>query len=682
MPSNVRINGLTIYKPGVYGIVDASSLGGRATSVGNVAVVGDFPSLKAATPLTFTSPRAVADFHDEKELLTISKLCFSPSVDSRVPAGASTLTLVNVQPNTRAAVTLTDSAVADSLTIQSKLWGSAGNRVFYKHSANVADPLGSDFFFALDGDTETFTNLQSGPVADLYYDGSELDTTTIDIDEALLEWKWTKGLIFPTGGPPNALLYQPLEFLSGDQTLGLVLANGLSGPSANDVTVTIVGIDHAGAPQTEIRTASATTTVFDGSVPGFTNNRWGSISDITISTADAAYNGTLTLSGYAFKLITSDYTSVGAMISFIGQNSNKGFKADAKHPRINKIPATPDLSAPGKAGGLDKQTAVNALSPDKLTARADLWAIVDELLNSGKVLPERASSADLRPLSAPTVQGYLVGGSEVASTGTDWDTALQSIEYSDVQIVSLMSSDIAILKKGISHANASAIAGFERNVWVGSSAGQELSDIFTDFTSQLNSRHVSLVAQRVQIENSRGDSEWKDPEWFALILAGMQAGTDPATPLTFKRPDILDISQDWDLRRDAGDAISKGICVTDSDSLGFRVTRSVTTHLEDDNPVFSEVSANESINTCIRSVRDYVIQNIGNKARAGSAKRLEAMVAARLNQIVFEDTIKAWRNLTIDDLGDTFRVNVEVAPVEPVNFIVLHINAVRIPATA
>ena len=166
--------------------------------------------------------------------------------------------------------------------------------------------------------------------------------------------------------------------------------------------------------------------------------------------------------------------------------------------------------------------------------------------------------------------------------------------------------------------------------------------------------------------------------YAAVMLAGMQAGTSVATPLTRKRPSVFATRQSWDRNRDAGDAISKGIIVLSSDTLGIMVERSVTTYLEDDNPVYSEVSANESINTSVRDLRAGVRGQVGDKVVGSTAGKIKGLIETRLQQQVRDGTIKAWRNVTLTDLGDRIDISYEVAAVEPLNFIVITANVVRI----
>jgi hypothetical protein len=158
----------------------------------------------------------------------------------------------------------------------------------------------------------------------------------------------------------------------------------------------------------------------------------------------------------------------------------------------------------------------------------------------------------------------------------------------------------------------------------------------------------------------------------------MQAGTSVATPLTWKRPSLYNVRAKWDGSRDASEAISKGIINISADTLGFKVERSVTTWLEDDNPVYSEMSANESINTSVRDLRGALKIRVGDKVYGNTAAKMKTVVEARLNQQVTQGIIKAWRNAALEDLGDTVRVNYEVAAIEPLNFILITASVVRI----
>jgi hypothetical protein len=673
-------------------------LGGQGVSTGNIAIVGEFPTFKHGgtggvatdvTPLTFSSSRAVSDYKTDLVLNTISKLAFAPSTDSRVAGGASSLTFVNVVPNTAASssgfVGLKTSAGNDCLNITSRKWGTSGNRVLVNMVQNATDSAGTDFTISHEGTSETFSNLQSGAVAELIYDGGELTTSSTTVGLSQWLWTWTKNLVFPaTSANTSGTASEPTKIVvEGNTQLGVKVTNGGAGASSAAIVVVIAGLDENGAAQSVTWTTGVGNTNFGSGVDTrhLSTEKWSRLDSITYSTADNTYNGTVEVYGVAFDLTTSSFTSVGAMVTHINNNSTQGFKATAKSVKINKIPATPSTTSATLSGGVDAQSAVNTLSPAKCTVRADLWYIVEELNTSNLVTCARvsAATADLPPNDTSTaVQTYLYGGTEASATADSWDSAYQAIQASDIQIVVPFTDTIGYLQAGVTHCKAAAVSGYERNMWCGASAGNTLATLFSSYTSVLNSRLASLVGQKIYISNSEGLSDWHDPIYLAVMMAGMQAGTPVATPLTWKRPSVLNVESEWLPVLDDDDMISKGICGLSRDNLGWKIERSVTTYMEDDNPIYSETSAMESANTSVRMLRAALIGKIGTAVTDGTANRIKSTVTAELDNQVKDGIIKNYQNVVLEDLGDKISIVYELAAVEPLNFITITANVIRI----
>ena len=138
---------------------------------------------------------------------------------------------------------------------------------------------------------------------------------------------------------------------------------------------------------------------------------------------------------------------------------------------------------------------------------------------------------------------------------------------------------------------------------------------------------------------------------------------------------------EWNGVLDANEAIQKGIASLSYDALGWRIERSVTSYMTDDNPIYSEVSANESVNTSVRTLRNRLNIEIGNPILSSTSSALKGFTQSSLEDQVRDGVIKAWQNLIIEDLGDTFSISYEVAAVEPLNFIKIIANVVRIAAS-
>jgi len=354
----------------------------------------------------------------------------------------------------------------------------------------------------------------------------------------------------------------------------------------------------------------------------------------------------------------SDYSNLRELISAI--NALSGFVAS--YTAGESYPANEIDAVSG---------SILALNNAKLF-RADLYAVVQALQTSKLVTAERASGGTKRLAQSgavATISQRLTGGGASTVSLSDWTSALQTIEASDLQIIVPWTTSINELKEVKKHLVNSAIAGRERNAWMGASASQTIASIKSTYSNVLNDRNIAIVGQSIKYVAPSGETKTLAPLYLALMLAGMQAGSAVGTPLTRKRPDVLDVVSPWDANREATDAIKAGIVNLSFGAFGYQVERSVTTYLTDDNPIFSEVSANESVNASIRDLRSGLDRFIGEANRSLTANRIKSIAEAQLNRQVLDGVIKGFRDVILADEGDTLVVNYTVAPVEPLNFI-------------
>lgn len=642
MPSSLNFNGLKIFRPGVYAEVDASALGGTSPSTGNVCIVGEFPSFEQNEALTFTSASALASFDpSDRALAHIGAIAFSPSLDERVPAGVASLTVLNVQPNTCAQFSFEDADGNYALVLKSSVWGAKGNRTQVSITNANTDQV--NISVARDGVTESFEGIESGDVASVYYAGSLLDTVSLTGDRVTgLAYAWTQGEPMASGA---------VSFNEADMVSGAPLNVSLSTSAHTaSVVVTIVGEDLEGVAANAVLTFSAGSAATQTTATSF-----GRVTSVSATSTDTAYTGTVVVAG-GVSFNVADFPSLAALVSALDQLPN--------------VSATYLAAEDYDADAFDKINQSIKGSGAAAEIRCDLAAILKALGSSRLVTAERAAGgvASVAQQASGSVTTLLSGGSSSASVLADWVAALATIESADLQILVPWSDVSSVWGAVKSHLRLAALAGRERNAWVGAAASQSLAALHT-LAKSLNDRNMALVGQQIKHVDPQGLVKTLDPKWLALMLAAMQAGTPVATPLTRKEPNVVDVLGAWDANRDAGEAISKGICVLSRGPLGWRVERSVTTWLRDDNPVYSEVSANESVNASLRDLRLALDPFIGQGNVGFTANRLQSIVTARLNRQVLDGTIKAFRDVVIEALGDTVRVDYTLAAVEPINFV-------------
>lgn len=648
MPSSLNLNGLKIYRPGVYANIDATALGGQGVSSGNVAIVGAFPTFEQNEPLTFTSAGALRDYDaTDKNLALLGKLSFAPSIDDLVPAGAQSVTMLNVQPCTQASMIVTNNDADTIATIKSKVWGSKGNSTFVKYALSGGS---IDLTCTRNGVTEAYENVTSGDVCSIEYTGSNLSTVALDLsDTSNLLINWTKTVALDSAN-------------YGVVTVSDMLINGRLGlklddaPNAN-VVITINGYTLAGVVTNETVTLSTNS-------QALSTNSFSNIYGLSI--ANSAQAGlVLTISGTAFDLDLNDFETVNDIADHIQQASSAHF--------TSSYLASKSYSALALDGLINSPVSIKGT---EAILTANLQELIDSVANSALITIERTGTSPADEIITRAGE-YMLGGSQSSVTLAHWTSALEIIETSDIQIVVPMSDDVDIHKEIVKHCTSSAVRGYERNAWVGASANQSISTLKADYVRVLNNRNVALVGQSVKVTNPEGKIQTLAPMYLALILAAMQAGTPIATPLTRKRPDVLDVLGAWIANRDATDAIKAGITCLTSNALGWQVERSVTTWIKDDNPIYSEVSANESINASVRDLRGAVNRFIGQGNSVTTSNAIKGIVIDQLQNQVNNAIIKAFKNVVLEDLGDTIRVNYTVSAVEPLNFIQLNASVQR-----
>lgn len=652
MPSSLNLNGSTIFRPGVYAEIDASALGGQTVSTGNVCVVGSFPTIEQHQPLTFTSAQSILRFdHSDRVLAHMGKVAFAPSLDARIPAGANTLTLLNVAPNSQAQLDIADSTGADALTIKSKVWGDKGNRTQVSVENDNTDQV--NITIVRDGKTETYEGIESGDVASIYYSGSLLDTVGISGNRVTgIEYAWTQQEALP-GGAGNNVVFDVSDIVVNSK-LTLDLSTGTSGLP---VVVTVIGTDASGA------VISATESLNNFSAT--TTEVFHTVTSIQATTDDQALTDTVIVSGTK-SLDVGDFNTLAEIVSTIDQFPN--------------VVATYTAAKSYDADAFDLFEKTDIVgSGEAVLVRCDLAEIISALSSSQLVTAERPT-AGVRSIAESSVvvsNTYtLSGGSSSTAQLTDWATGLENIESSDIQIIVPWIGSAPHHSAIATHLRKAALAGRERNAWVGAAASETLDQLNTRAKS-LNDRNIALVGQQVKLIDPLGNTVTRDPMWLALILACMQAGSPVATPLTRKQPDVVDVLGQWDGNKDASEAIQKGISSLSFGPLGWRVERSVTTYLTDANPIYSEVSANESVNASIRDLRAGLDIFVGQANRSLTANRIKSIVEARLNRQVLDGVIKAFKDVVLEDLGDTLNVNYTVAAVEPINFIRITASVAR-----
>ena len=634
MPSSIFFNGSQRFRPNVYAKVLVSE-GPTQASTGAVAIVGDFPELKPNTPKTFTTKlEQNAYFLGSNQTLDLlGDLAYRPTAG--LDASIQSLTFVNANQSTQA------NHDFGSVLVQSKLYGPYGNRLKAKVQEsnglyNLSVQVGAETL-------ESITGLGDGAIATIGYTATNtFGEMLVDIDatDFTVTGKISKAQGDVTGG---ANMVATASVASGNVTLA---SDANQADSDSVFTITGLGLD--GTNITE--TATMTT----GTQQVISVNSFSRIDSIV---GDANFDGALTITFPVYTKALSEISDFGAELdNLVNLNAD--------------IAGTFAVSKPVRK--------TTGLELDELTAQNAWGATVNFTKNAKSVSDwfnqSQYVEATLQTRGAITSSGdpvRLTNGTRATSVSEgNYQSALDSLKIKPVNIVVPFTDEIDVHKLARTHATASV---YERNIWVGSTPNQTIESVASGFSGVLNDKNVAVVCQSIKLANGNT----YDPKYLAFVLACMQGATPVGTPLTRKEttPLITETAQNFVVEDKASYAIQNGIVLlTNPRGTGLNVERSVTSYQVDDNKVFSEVSANESLNIAVRTVRGDLQALIGTAITSGKQNDVRRVVSSTLRDLMKVGFILSFKDVNVSLSGDTAEVSFEIAVTEPLNFIVATIN--------
>jgi hypothetical protein len=438
----------------------------------------------------------------------------------------------------------------------------------------------------------------------------------------------------------------------------------VSDSAADAVDILLVGEDLSAAAQAEVVTLNGVTPV-----PGAAS--WKDITFMVVG--HVPVGSTLTFSA-SIVLPIATHDTVQKVADFYNGSDGWTLTVVTTSPKLDLI------------AGMDLNAASTAIGAAKLFL-ADLQAVIDAI-NAGsvKITAARATGGDATPANTAAAV-FLIGGIEGTTLFSHWQAALDLIRTEEVNTVVVLTGDPAVHAALLTHCVYMAGAGAgERDGIVGSVASRTLALSKTDVIS-LNARHLRFLNQEVQRFNSAGVKEWFPPFMGACLAAGMQSGSSIGISLTAKYLNILDVRQDasFNVLDDGDDAIQSGIMLIEKrPGIGFRWLRNITTHLIDDTLPYIEASMNEATNYAVRELRRRMDIIVGKPGFAGTINAALAAAIGVLGELVDEGALVDWRALTLSLSADVLDLDVEVAPVAPVNFVrsTLHLVTATLTASA
>lgn len=409
----------------------------------------------------------------------------------------------------------------------------------------------------------------------------------------------------------------------------------------------------------------------------------GSASTMTISGTQLTTTVTgATDSSVALTLAFTNFPFVSDLIAFI--SAQPGYTCTAVsgvNPYV--IPSAQ----------LDQVTASD-IKTAAVTSYAKLWALVDWVnSNSNIVTAARATGAVGAP-AATTGQVFLTGGTRGISANTNWQNAFDALLSVHVnEVVPLCAQDLTNQGNGSTATFSSVVAMADAHVaYRSSTAGKSEAQGYVGMkgtksailaqAATLNSFNTCLSGQKLTVLDSTSTLRVLEEWSFAVAVAAMRAGAELGEPLTWKYIRASAITQDasWTPANDGVDLILGGVMYAEKTDKGIKIIKGITTYTRDDNSAYREESVVTGWKNVAYELRTHIedlftgrklsVDNILGVKSEADAKLSKLRDAGQIVDSVDADgtVTRAYRNLTVSATDGAVYLDVEVSPVEGINF--------------
>lgn len=412
----------------------------------------------------------------------------------------------------------------------------------------------------------------------------------------------------------------------------------------------------------------------------FTVSYTGSEATATVTVGDASVILAAPAGTTVATLLFSDFATVQDVVDRINLVADFG-----------AVVAGDSYTAP-TASGLDFVTA-QTVKAAPYTVTADLQAVIDWIngAQEGFLTATRATGAGTKP--AVAALQFLSGGSDGTTLTADWADAFEALQTVDIQWLTPASSVDAIHAMADAHADyMSNVAGKERRCIVGMATGSSDAEAVAA-AKALNSDRTSVIHLGHYNYGMDGKLKLFAPYISAALVAGMFAGVNPGTPLTNKAIKVRGLERDLRNPTDTDALINGGVLCLENTDQGYKVVKSISTWLVNDNYNRVEQSCGVALDFVARNVRQALDVLRGQKANPLVLSRAVSITQSTLAELARAEPQgpgvlsgnaenPAFKNIVATLDGDVLRVEFECSPVVPVNYILATIFAVPFSGSA
>jgi hypothetical protein len=393
----------------------------------------------------------------------------------------------------------------------------------------------------------------------------------------------------------------------------------------------VINIQYTGAGTT----ATAEVTVVGG-VATKLETKIGSVVDVTVD------------------LVNGRYTTIGDVVSYL--NSISGYVATYVKYRNSDM----------LASGLDAQTAVNIKSGGYITA---VKADIEHQINGSSEIVSVVSSGTITV--TPNYE-YLSGG-VVGSDPASWAPSFDILKrhFSDVLVV--LSGSDSIHAEASVHVQQMVNRNQKQVMFTGGLVGENISKT-RQRAALLNSSRSVLAYPGIYHGSVNGGKTLLPPYFTSALIAGRVTGLPISEPCTFEYFNLIGLEVDLVVGDPVIDElISSGVATLEKvQNGGIRLVQGITTHQGSNNTLFREISVRRGADALSSRMRSSMERTFVGKSGVGATpSAVETKAIDVLEQDIKDGNIVGYKNISVRFVGTVVHLEYEVAPVEPINFVLV-----------
>jgi len=280
---------------------------------------------------------------------------------------------------------------------------------------------------------------------------------------------------------------------------------------------------------------------------------------------------------------------------------------------------------------------------------------------------------------------FLSGGSEGSVIPQDWQDALDLFQSESVDIVLVMTEDEAIHQLLSAHNNyMSANGRKERTSPIGHPLAEEANpNLILARARNLNSSRVVLCTPGINRYNRLGQLEQLSSAYTACAYAGMAASADLQEPLTYDYINAVGLTTQYsDEQMD--EFLLGGVSPVESvENQGYRIVQSITTYLKSDNTLYREWNVQRIADSISKNMREELEASfIGTGGTLDKPSQMKRTVERILKDMIADGRIVSYKPPNVVLEQGVARIDYEVSPTEPINYILIttHFKSARLTA--